>query len=163
MIDADALSVIMATITLGPPHAAPIAMKVLDSNLTEALLYLTIGHLGSALVFFLLFQLLKPIIDRLKGTLAVLLLKIKGDVKEGSQSLPFEVFSPGRKYFFLGTVAEKIVRHARCPVLTVAGRDENYIDNPDYGKMIAHGCPLQPGPRLSLRYNRESRRRERFL
>jgi nucleotide-binding universal stress UspA family protein len=38
--------------------------------------------------------------------------------------------------FFLGTVTEKIVRHAPCSVLTVAKHRENYRDNPDFKKIL---------------------------
>jgi len=38
--------------------------------------------------------------------------------------------------FFLGTVAEKVVRHARCPVLTVAPGRENYRDNPAVRRIL---------------------------
>ncbi len=105
MIDAKGISVIATTVTLGPPHAAPIAMKVLESNLSDALLYLAIGHLGSALVLFLLFQAIKPLIERVRATFAYLWIKLRRGTPEASSSLPFEIFSPGRKYFFLGAVA----------------------------------------------------------
>jgi len=39
--------------------------------------------------------------------------------------------------FLMGSVAEKVVRHARCPVLTVAQREENYRDRPKYEKILA--------------------------
>jgi len=39
--------------------------------------------------------------------------------------------------FFLGGVAEKVVRHAQCPVLTVAHHRNNYQDNPKYRKILA--------------------------
>ncbi len=40
------------------------------------------------------------------------------------------------KRFFLGTVAEKVVRHAICPVLTVACQRYNYRDNPSFQKIL---------------------------
>jgi nucleotide-binding universal stress UspA family protein len=39
--------------------------------------------------------------------------------------------------FFLGTVAEKVMRHARCPVLTVACQRENFRNNPSFQKIVA--------------------------
>lgn len=39
--------------------------------------------------------------------------------------------------FFLGSVAEKVVRHASVPVLTVAQRQEGYRDDPNYRKILA--------------------------
>jgi nucleotide-binding universal stress UspA family protein len=38
--------------------------------------------------------------------------------------------------FLLGTVTEKVVRHAPCAVLTVAHHRMNYRGNPDYRKML---------------------------
>jgi nucleotide-binding universal stress UspA family protein len=38
--------------------------------------------------------------------------------------------------FFLGTVAEKVVRHARCPVLTVAHHRQDYRGSPSYRKIL---------------------------
>lgn len=38
--------------------------------------------------------------------------------------------------FLLGTVAEKVVRHARCPVLTVARHRARYRDNPSFKKCL---------------------------
>jgi len=39
--------------------------------------------------------------------------------------------------FFLGTVTEKVVRHAPCAVLTVAHHRMNYRNIPDYRKILA--------------------------
>lgn len=39
--------------------------------------------------------------------------------------------------FFLGSVAEKVVRHASCPVLTVADHRDGYRDRPVYQKILA--------------------------
>lgn len=39
-------------------------------------------------------------------------------------------------HFFLGSVAEEVVRSASCPVLTVAQDRENYRSNPDYKKIL---------------------------
>ncbi len=39
--------------------------------------------------------------------------------------------------FFLGSVTEKVVRHARCPVLTVACQRENCRNNPSFRKILA--------------------------
>ena len=41
------------------------------------------------------------------------------------------------KRFLLGTVAEKVVRHARCPVLTVACAREGYRSNPAFRRILA--------------------------
>lgn len=38
--------------------------------------------------------------------------------------------------FFLGSVAEKVVRHARCPVLTISHQRENYRDRPHYQQIL---------------------------
>jgi len=38
--------------------------------------------------------------------------------------------------FFLGTVAEKVARHAHCPVLTVARQRIGYRDNPAFQKIL---------------------------
>jgi nucleotide-binding universal stress UspA family protein len=38
--------------------------------------------------------------------------------------------------FFLGSVAEKVVRHASCPVLTVADHRGGYRDQADYQKIL---------------------------
>jgi len=43
----------------------------------------------------------------------------------------------GLSRFLLGSVAEKVVRHAGCPVLTVARREENYRDGTAYRKILA--------------------------
>jgi nucleotide-binding universal stress UspA family protein len=40
------------------------------------------------------------------------------------------------RHFLLGTVAEKVVRHARCPVLTVAYGRKNYRDNPSFQRIL---------------------------
>jgi nucleotide-binding universal stress UspA family protein len=39
--------------------------------------------------------------------------------------------------FFLGSVAEKVVRHASVPVVTVASKREGYRDNPGYRNILA--------------------------
>jgi nucleotide-binding universal stress UspA family protein len=39
--------------------------------------------------------------------------------------------------FFLGSVTEKVVRHAPCPVLTVAEGRGKYLDNPVYQNIVA--------------------------
>ncbi|HUV12095.1 MAG TPA: universal stress protein [Acidobacteriota bacterium] len=39
--------------------------------------------------------------------------------------------------FFLGSVAEKVVRHASCPVLTVADHRGGYRSRPEYQKIMA--------------------------
>ncbi len=39
-------------------------------------------------------------------------------------------------HLLLGSVAEKIVRHAPCSVLTVAPDRHGYLDNPDYGNIL---------------------------
>jgi hypothetical protein len=41
-----------------------------------------------------------------------------------------------RRRFSLGTVAEKVVRHARCPVLTVAQGREGYRDGTSSEKIL---------------------------
>lgn len=38
--------------------------------------------------------------------------------------------------FFLGSVAERVVRHASCPVLTVAQDRKKYRNNPDYQNIL---------------------------
>jgi nucleotide-binding universal stress UspA family protein len=38
--------------------------------------------------------------------------------------------------FFLGSVAERVVRHAPCPVLTVAQGRKEYRNNPDYQNIL---------------------------
>ncbi len=40
-------------------------------------------------------------------------------------------------HFFLGSVAEKVVRHAHCPVLTVGAAREGYRENPVYKRLLA--------------------------
>ena len=47
--------------------------------------------------------------------------------------------TPGRSaltHFFLGSVAEQVVRSARSPVLTVAHKGENYASNPDFQNIL---------------------------
>ncbi len=39
--------------------------------------------------------------------------------------------------FFLGGVAEKVVRHSSVPVITVSANREGYRDNPNYGRILA--------------------------
>jgi len=39
-------------------------------------------------------------------------------------------------HFFLGSVAEKVVRHSPCPVLTVASNRKDYRDSPRYKKIL---------------------------
>lgn len=43
----------------------------------------------------------------------------------------------GLSHFLLGSVAEKVVRHAACPVMTVAHRRKNYRNNTQYQKILA--------------------------
>jgi nucleotide-binding universal stress UspA family protein len=43
----------------------------------------------------------------------------------------------GLSHFLLGSVAEKVVRHARCAVLTVARRKGPYRNNSHYQKILA--------------------------
>lgn len=40
-------------------------------------------------------------------------------------------------HFFLGSVAEKVVRHAPCPVITVGPRKDGYVSNPSYKNVLA--------------------------
>lgn len=42
----------------------------------------------------------------------------------------------GLTHFLLGSVAEKVVRHAPCPVLTVGHAQEEYRGSPDYKKIL---------------------------
>ena len=108
MLDAKSVSVIAATVVFGPPQASPLAMRLLGSDLGQAFLLISMGHLGSALVLFLFFQALKPLIDRLRGFFAALWLRIRSR-EDGPEmphrSLPFGPMTPGRKYFFMGSVA----------------------------------------------------------
>jgi len=107
VLDAKAISVIVATILFGPPQAAPLAMRVLESDLSQSILLISVGHLGSALVLFLFFQALRPLIERLMAHLSALWLRIrfKGERPERpSRTLSFGPMSPGRKYFFLASV-----------------------------------------------------------
>ena len=39
-------------------------------------------------------------------------------------------------HFFLGSVAERVVRHSPIPVLTVASKRDGYRDNPHYRKIL---------------------------
>lgn len=39
-------------------------------------------------------------------------------------------------HFFLGSVAEKVVRHSPCPVLTIASNRKDYRDDPLYKKVL---------------------------
>jgi nucleotide-binding universal stress UspA family protein len=43
----------------------------------------------------------------------------------------------GLGHFFLGSVAEKVVRHARLPVMTVSSKREGYRDNHRYQRILA--------------------------
>lgn len=43
----------------------------------------------------------------------------------------------GLGHFFLGSVAEKVVRHADVPVLTVSSKRDKYRDNPKYQRILA--------------------------
>jgi predicted transcriptional regulator len=108
MIDAQAISVIVATILFGPPQAAPLAMRVLESDLPQSILLISAGHLGSALILFLFFQALRPFIDRLMAHLSTLWFRIRSKEERPqrpSRTLSFGPMSPGRKYFFLASVA----------------------------------------------------------
>lgn len=108
MLDARSISVIAATILFGPPQAAPMAMRVLESDLSGILLFISLGHLGSALVLFLFFQAIQPLMERLRGYFGGLWLRIRspGDRSTGARkTLNFTPLTPGGKYFFLGTVA----------------------------------------------------------
>jgi hypothetical protein len=108
LIDAQAISVIVATILFGPPQAAPLAMRVLESDLPQSMVLISVGHLGSALVLFLFFQALRPLIDRLMGYVVSFWFRIrfrKGKPQQQSRTLSFGPMTPGRKYFFMGTVA----------------------------------------------------------
>ncbi len=42
----------------------------------------------------------------------------------------------GLSHFFLGSVAEKVVRHSPVPVLTVASKRDGYRDHPHYRKIL---------------------------
>lgn len=42
----------------------------------------------------------------------------------------------GLGHFFLGSVAERVVRHAPVPVLTVSSREESYRDQPQYQNLL---------------------------
>lgn len=42
----------------------------------------------------------------------------------------------GLGHFFLGSVAEKVVRHSPVPVLTVASKRDGYRDRPQYQKIL---------------------------
>lgn len=108
MLDARSISVIAATILFGPPQAAPMAMRVLESDLSGALLFISLGHLGSALLLFLFFQAIQPLMVRLRGYFASLWLRIRspgGKSTGPRKTLTFTPLTPGGKYFFLGTVA----------------------------------------------------------
>ncbi len=43
----------------------------------------------------------------------------------------------GLGHFFLGSVAERVVRHAQVPVMTVSSEREEYRDNPRYRRILA--------------------------
>jgi nucleotide-binding universal stress UspA family protein len=43
----------------------------------------------------------------------------------------------GLAHFFMGSAAEKVVRYAACPVLTVNDRQEEYRNSPRYQKILA--------------------------
>lgn len=43
----------------------------------------------------------------------------------------------GLGHFFLGSVAERAVRHAEVPVLTVSSKRDKYRDNPKYRRILA--------------------------
>ena len=43
----------------------------------------------------------------------------------------------GLGHFFLGSVAERVVRYAKVPVLTVAAKRDGYKDQPVYSKILA--------------------------
>jgi nucleotide-binding universal stress UspA family protein len=43
----------------------------------------------------------------------------------------------GLGHFFLGSVAERVVRYAKVPVLTVASKRDGYRDRPVYSKILA--------------------------
>lgn len=43
----------------------------------------------------------------------------------------------GLGHFFLGSVAERVVRHANVPVLTVASKRDKYRDHPKYERILA--------------------------
>lgn len=43
----------------------------------------------------------------------------------------------GLGHFFLGSVAERVVRHAQGPVMTVSSKREEYRDNPRYQRILA--------------------------
>ncbi len=106
MIDARSLTVIAVTVVLGPPQAAPIAMKMLGPDLGDVLLLLAIGHLGSAAVLFLFFQAIRSLVDRLKAMLSSAFIRIRP--AHGARVLPalqLEAAGPGGRYFFMGTVA----------------------------------------------------------
>jgi predicted transcriptional regulator len=83
-------------------------MRVLESDLPQSILLISVGHLGSALVLFLFFQALRPLIDRLMAQLSSLWYRIRfkeEKPQQSSRTLSFGPMSPGRKYFFLASVA----------------------------------------------------------
>ena len=60
--------------------------------------------------------------------------------------------------FFLGSVAEQVVRHARCPVLTVTEGRQSYLNNPDY-KNILIAYDFSKNSKLAARRGKELARR----
>jgi predicted transcriptional regulator len=108
ILDAKTASVIAATIALGPPQAAPIAVRLMGPNLAEILLILSVAHLGSALIIFLFFQAIGPLIRRLRTWLAGAWVRLSGreqSHKEESAIPALMGVKPGSRYYFLGTVA----------------------------------------------------------
>ena len=99
---------IAATVVLGPPQAAPIAVRLMGPKLAEILLTLSVAHLGSALIIFLFFQAIGPLIQRLRAHLAGLWVRLSRGEKshEKERTSPaLLAINPGSKYYFLGTVA----------------------------------------------------------
>jgi len=113
VVDSKALSIIVATVLLGPPQAAPMATALLGYGMGKTLVLLSIGHLGSALFLFLFFQALRPGFERLRTLLSRLWVRLlprksASDDPRSRKSSSVSLLGmprPGSRYFFLGAVA----------------------------------------------------------
>lgn len=105
MVDSKVVSILVATVILGPPQAAPMALGIMGEGLGGTLFLLAVGHLGSATFLLLFFELLEPLIARLRGFFGYLWLRLRGGEDAGKPAtLSFQMMTPGSKYFFLGAV-----------------------------------------------------------
>ncbi len=85
------------------------SIAIMGLGIEKAMALMAFGHLGSALFLLFFFELISPLIEKIRGFLGYLWIRIKQKrglkpIEERS-SVPFQVMTPGSKYYLLGAVA----------------------------------------------------------